>query len=302
MKMTIQRDNDITHVVLNGRLDTPGVEEIEDEFSAALAAHNRPTIVDMAAIDFLASRGIGMLFGNSKRLKKSGHRLVLLNPKGMVDATLKSCQADKMMPIVYQMHDALSALQGIASDTVAVQSRVEEATDAPQTEHSRATTVPLAAKQGNWKTGIKNDLSELPGLNAALAEFLEEHSVPHRAAYAVNLAIDELVVNVIRYAYVDEDTHRIDIDLVIEDEQLILRIVDDGRSFDPRKGPSLDLHTEEREVGGLGLILVLDMVDALKYCREDEKNHVEVRIHLIPEVEAPNTCEDESSATGAQEE
>ncbi len=101
--------------------------------------------------------------------------------------------------------------------------------------------------------------------------FLDDHGVPYRATYAVNLAIDELVVNVIRYAYVDDDTHLIDIELAIEGEQVILRIEDDGRPFDPRRGPSLDLHAEDREVGGLGLILVLDMVDVLNYQRVDEK-------------------------------
>ena len=50
--------------------------------------------------------------------------------------------------------------------------------------------------------------------------------------------------------------------------------------FDPRKAPSLNVHAEDYEGGGMGLILVLDMVDVLKYRREGERNHVEVRIHL----------------------
>ena len=86
-----------------------------------------------------------------------------------------------------------------------------------------------------------------------------------------------------RYAYVDEDAHYIDIELVIEGDQVILRIVDDGRPFDPRRGPSLDLHAEDRDAGGLGLLLVLDMVDVLKYQRVDERNWVEVRVHLNAE-------------------
>ncbi len=73
--------------------------------------------------------------------------------------------------------------------------------------------------------------------------------------------------------------------------------MDDGRPFDPRTGPSLDLHAEEREVGGLGLLLVLDMVDVLKYQRVEEKNWVEVRIHLTPEDESG----DPSEVTGCLE-
>jgi hypothetical protein len=51
--------------------------------------------------------------------------------------------------------------------------------------------------EGDLKLAIKNDLSELKNATAALAQFLDAHHVPHRAAYAVNVAVDELVVNVI---------------------------------------------------------------------------------------------------------
>jgi serine/threonine-protein kinase RsbW len=61
--------------------------------------------------------------------------------------------------------------------------------------------------------------------------------------------------------------------------------VDDGRPFDPRRGPSLDLHAESREAGGLGLLLVLHMVDVLRYRRMDDKNQVEVRVRMIGENE-----------------
>ena len=152
------------------------------------------------------------------------------------------------------------------------------------------------------KVAIRNELSEFESLNATLAEFLTAHSVPYRAAYAVNLAVEELIVNVIRYAYVDDDAHLIDVELAIEGDQIVLRIVDDGMPFDPRRGPALNVHAEDREVGGLGLILVLDMVDVLKYQREGEKNRVEVRIHLVADDEhgeSPGPTGDGAQATGA---
>ena len=144
------------------------------------------------------------------------------------------------------------------------------------------------------KVAIRNEISELESLNATLAEFLAAHSVPYRAAYAVNLAVEELIVNVIRYAYVDDDTHMIDVELGIEGDQVVLRIVDDGMPFDPRRGPTLNVHAEDREAGGLGLILVLDMVEVLKYRRETERNRVEVRIRLAEKDEGG----DSSGAAG----
>jgi anti-sigma regulatory factor (Ser/Thr protein kinase) len=91
----------------------------------------------------------------------------------------------------------------------------------------------------------------------------------------------------------------IDIELAVEGNQVILRIVDDGRPFDPRRGPSLDLHAEDREVGGLGVLLVLDMVDVLKYQRVEDKNWVEVRIHLRPKDESGDLSEATADSTEA---
>jgi serine/threonine-protein kinase RsbW len=286
MKMTIlKRDDDITHVVLTGRLDTTGTEEISEVFSEATAAQERSAIIDLSEIEFLASRGIGLLFANGKRLMKTGYQLVLLNPKEMVESVLKTSRVDKVMPIAYDLDEAIQILQSVAGQSGPARPQLNTSEDESLPQRSETVSTAASAGEGKLKLAIKNELSELEGFNATLAQFLDFHNIPYRAAYAVNLAIDELVVNVMRYAYVDEDTHLIDIELAIEGDQLILQIVDDGRPFDPRSGPALDLHAEDREAGGLGLILVLDMVDVLKYRRMDERNWVEVRVRLIEEDE-----------------
>lgn len=288
---TLERDDDITHVLLIGRLDTPGVDEISESFFWVTAARARPAIVDLSEIEFLASRGIGLLVTSAKSLMKAGHRLALLNPKEMVESVLKISRLDKIMPIAHDLDEAIQILQGVRGGYDVAGPRPKTSVDESGPEQAEPVATAPSAIEGELKLTIKNELSELEDLNATLAQFLNAHGVPHRATYAVNLAIDELVVNVMRYAYVDDGTHLIDIELAIEGDQVILRIVDDGRPFDPRRGPSLDLHAEDREVGGLGLILVLDMVDVLKYQRVEERNWVEVRIHLIAEKEDSNLQE-----------
>jgi anti-anti-sigma factor len=293
MKMTIlQRSDDITHLVLAGRLDTTGVEEISESFFETTAARTRPAIVDLSEIEFMASRGIGMLITSGKRLMKAGHKLVLLNPREMVESVLKLSKIDKVLPIAHSLDEAIQILQGVSGPSGAANSPPKTAEDEPRLQRSEPASAAPSIREGELKLAIKNELSELAGLNATLGQFLDAHGVPHRAAYAVNLAIDELVVNVMRYAYVDDDTHVIDIELTIEALQVILRITDDGRPFDPRRGPALDLHAEDREAGGLGLILVLDMVDGLTYRRMDEKNWVEVRVHLIAKDEGSPRIEE----------
>ena len=302
MKITIlQRDDDITHVALVGRLDTAGAEEISDEFAEATATRERPTIVDLSEIDFMASRGISLLFASSKRLMKHGHRLVLLSPQELVESGLRTCKADKVMPIVHDLNEAVQILHGAAGPSESARRRLATSDDVTSAERPEPVSAAPVASEGELKLAIKNELTELEGLNTALAQFLDLHGVPHRATYAVNLAIDELVVNVMRYAYIDDDTHLIDIELAIEGDQVILQIVDDGRPFDPRSGPSLDLNAEEREVGELGLLLVLDMVDVLKYQRIDEKNWVEVRVHLFAEDENRDLSETRHESSDVNE-
>jgi serine/threonine-protein kinase RsbW len=283
MKMTIlQRAENVTHVVLEGRLDTTGAEEISESFQQATAARERPAIVDLSQVDFLASRGIGVLLASGNKLRKSGHKLVLMNPQALVEAALRTTRVDVVTPIASDLDAALRIAQGDHA-TSAATPRIDATAHEPRAASAVAAPATAAVLEGELKLAIKNEMAELKVVNAALAGFLTAHHVAHRAGYAVHLAVDELVANVIHYAYVDDDAHVIDLELAVQGDQAILRIADDGRPFDPRTGPALDLDAEERRIGGLGLLMVLDMVDVLKYQRIDERNLVEVRVHLFAE-------------------
>ena len=278
---TLERDDGITHVVLSGRLDTTAAEELGQNISDATAGRDQPAIVDVSGIEFLASMGIGLLLANSKRLTKAGHKLVILNPQGMVDVVLKASRLDKVMAIAYDLDAAVQILRPDGAQAGGEVVPAESASDDAGPEDMASS---VEAPTGNTlKLSIKNEVSEFKALNASLAQFLAAHEVPSRAAYTVDLAVEELVMNVIRYAFIDDDTHSIDIEIEIDGDQVVLRIADEGRPFDPRENPELDLDADDRQVGGLGLYLVVDMVDMLKYQRVDEQNRVEVRISMTAE-------------------
>jgi len=301
MEITIlERDDGITHVVLAGRLDTTAAEELGPNISDAATGPDQPAIIDVSGIEFLASMGIGLLLANSKRLTKAGHKLVILNPQGMVDVVLKASRLDKVMAIAYDLDEAIRILQADQSQAAAPGPQGGVSTDESRPEENSVSTV-APATENTLKLAIKNEISEFKTLNASLAEFLAAHAVPPRAAYTVDLAVEELVMNVIRYAFVDDDTHSIDIELEIDGDQIVFRIADDGRPFDPRENPVLDLQADDRQVGGLGLYLVVDMVDLLTYQRVDEENRVEVRITMTAEDQVGELSEavsDLSDASG----
>ncbi len=114
---------------------------------------------------------------------------------------------------------------------------------------------------------LANDLREIAGVAARIDRFCAEREIPPEVAYAVNLALDELLTNTIGYGYRDEERHRIEIVVRLEGETLVVAVVDDGAAFDPTRTPDADTGAplEDRELGGLGLLLVNRMMDSVEY-------------------------------------
>ncbi len=123
---------------------------------------------------------------------------------------------------------------------------------------------------------IKNDLHELQALGRFVEAFAEKHHLPPQTALQINLALEELVTNVISYGYKDQAEHEIRLSLRLEGDQLYAEMVDDGYPFNPLEAvaPDLDIPLEERPIGGLGIHLVKNMFDTLEYRQEDDKNRL----------------------------
>ena len=126
------------------------------------------------------------------------------------------------------------------------------------------------------EVSLANDLREIAGAAASIDAFCATHGLEAQIAYAVNLAIDEILTNTISYGYDDEEPHRIELILRLEGATLVVVIVDDSRAFDPSlvSEPDIDASIEDRELGGLGLFLVQQMMDGVSYQRRDGCNVV----------------------------
>jgi anti-sigma regulatory factor (Ser/Thr protein kinase) len=126
---------------------------------------------------------------------------------------------------------------------------------------------------------IQNDVSELASLHQVVVDFCQKHELQDDIAFAMDLCIEELVTNVIKYA---DAKNTIQIDLDLKEGQLILEIRDDGRPFDPTKLPEPDLNVplEERRVGGLGIHLVRNYMNSMEYRREANQNITTLKKNL----------------------
>jgi anti-sigma regulatory factor (Ser/Thr protein kinase) len=129
-----------------------------------------------------------------------------------------------------------------------------------------------------------NNLKELAALIDKASAFLESQSLPGPAFYKANLVLEEVLTNIIKYAFEDVSEHEISVLLSVNDADLMIRFVDDGREFDPLDvpPPAMKESLEESSEGGLGVYLVRKSVNSIEYYRDQSKNVLETKISLRP--------------------
>lgn len=130
--------------------------------------------------------------------------------------------------------------------------------------------------QEQLEISLDNDLRELAGVASEIDRYCEARDLEPQVAYAVNLSVDEILTNTISYGYDDDEPHRIELVVRMEDAALVVVIEDDSTAFDVtvETQPKVDAPLSEREIGGLGLFLVHQMMDGVEYRRRDGRNVV----------------------------
>ncbi len=127
-----------------------------------------------------------------------------------------------------------------------------------------------------------NNMQELTHVIQVVNVFLEPRELQSKLVYAVNLILEEILVNIIRYGYEDEDSHEIEVRIGVEEEEVALTVVDDGKEFNPLTVPRPN-HSKsamDRIEEGLGLQFVRHMRNAMEYRREGEKNILSIWIFV----------------------
>src|SRR6187399_1181008 len=113
-----------------------------------------------------------------------------------------------------------------------------------------------------------------------LGQRLTVWTVGERVRYLVELALEEMLTNIIRYAFPEAGAHAIDIGMQLQSGTVSLTFEDGGRAFDPTQrdassaGGALDTAT----LGGRGILMIRTLARSMRYERRDGRNRLELVI------------------------
>ena len=121
---------------------------------------------------------------------------------------------------------------------------------------------------------LKNDIHEVTRFSSFMKSVTGKLGIDTSLARQLRLAVEEAVVNVIDYAYPKGTDGDITIKMMSDGHILHFQIIDAGVPFDPTEKEKADttLSAEDRQIGGLGILLVRELMDSINYEREDGKN------------------------------
>ncbi len=127
---------------------------------------------------------------------------------------------------------------------------------------------------------VEATLENIPVITAFVDEQLEKYDCPMKAQAQIDIAIDELFGNIVRYAYHPEiGSATVQVEVVPEPLAVVITFIDQGKPYDPlaKEDPNVTLSAEEREIGGLGIYIVKKSMNEITYEYKDGRNILKIR-------------------------
>lgn len=132
---------------------------------------------------------------------------------------------------------------------------------------------------------MRNTLEGLVDLIERVDGFLQIHSLPPVLQYKVKLVLEEILTNIVKYAFNNAEFHEIAVRLTLNNAALTIEFTDDGRAFDPLmvQPPQLKNFTIDSREGGLGIHLVRNAATSITYRRAEGRNLLTVGFNVVDE-------------------
>lgn len=143
------------------------------------------------------------------------------------------------------------------------------------------------------ETTIANRRDELVRVTRIVEELAATHALARDVVADVNVALDEVLANILAYGYDDDTVHEIRVRVRLDDDVIELEVEDDGRPFDPTAvaPPDMSGGVRDRPPRGLGLHFVRNLMSQVIYARAGDHNRLLLRkrVHRSPEAEDHGT-------------
>ena len=159
--------------------------------------------------------------------------------------------------------------------------------DAEQSDDLTMMAIQYIKKQRDVKMRksivLSNDTQEVPRLNIFVEEVCQTVGFDENTTTNIKVAIEEAVVNVMKYAYPTGQRGDVTIEAASDDVRLKFTIIDTGKPFDPtvQSVADISLSAKEREIGGQGIHIMRQNMDSINYERMDNLNVLTLRKKIL---------------------
>ncbi|MDO4976661.1 MAG: ATP-binding protein [Eubacteriales bacterium] len=120
------------------------------------------------------------------------------------------------------------------------------------------------------------NLENYPKVVAYMEQELEKQEISMKLSNKINVAVDEIYSNIAKYSHATWGQ----VVCFIDDDFIRVSFMDNGIPYNPLEArePDLTLSADERDVGGLGILLTRKLMDNITYNHENGCNHLEISL------------------------
>jgi anti-sigma regulatory factor (Ser/Thr protein kinase) len=134
----------------------------------------------------------------------------------------------------------------------------------------------------NHSFSLGHLVKDIDQIEQAISELAEKWDVDEKSLFQLNLVLEELISNTMFYGFKGKDKGIIRVDMSYDDSHIHVSIADDALAFDPTVEVDMDkdLELNERQIGGLGIMLSQQISEDMTYSFIDGKNNMSFKIRL----------------------
>ena len=135
----------------------------------------------------------------------------------------------------------------------------------------------------NKTVQITNQRDQVDTVRKFFDDYSKENKLNEKTVHDIQMALDELLTNIVNYGYEDSDEHKIDVRFGINDDAVRVEIIDDSKPYNilEQENPDISLSVEDKPIGGLGIFLIKKLMSNVDYYTKEGKNHLVMTKELV---------------------